>query len=136
MSNVPDYASGTKPTWRDTYGWPLGVLGQLAAGAAGTYLYSIVRQQNFVAPFLVGVCVGFGGRAVSNKGGPVLAVLAAGVALGGSVVGEWMGAPFLANPSLRYFVKHVHTLPHLTIGLHVAGALVAGWIAWAAPKRG
>lgn len=119
--------------WRDRYGWPLGVFGQMLAATIGALAYALVRQQGYSAPFLVGILTGFGGRALSNKAGPIVGGLAFVLALAGSLAGEWLGG--FPNLPLPDFLRLVPTVPLRVLILHVLGAIIGAWIAWSAPPR-
>lgn len=105
----------------------LGLVGGAAGGILGYFLFFLIARQGFYAIALPGALVGLGCGAMSGRSSTVLGIVSAVAGLLLGIVTEWRFAPFIADKSLLYFVKHLHTLPSVTQILILAGVFLAFW---------
>ncbi len=107
--------------------WPLGVIGAVAGGAVGYFVFFMLAEQGFYALVLVGAGPGLGGglllRGKSIGFGAACGFL--GVLLG--LFTEWRFAPFIADPSFSYFITHPHNLQIVTLIMIAIGGLCGFW---------
>ena len=86
--------------------WPLGVIGAVAGGGVGYFVFFLLAGQGLYALVLVSAGPGLGGglllKGKSIGFGIVCGIL--GVLLG--LFTEWRFAPFIADPSFTYFITH------------------------------
>ncbi|HMP02342.1 MAG TPA: hypothetical protein PKD86_11040 [Gemmatales bacterium] len=100
------------------------LVGAAAGGALGYLGFFWILSQGFYALVLPGGLLGLGAGVVrtSSRWLPFLCAAAA-VALG--LFTEWRYRPFVADPSLGYFVAHLHHLQPVTLLLVALGGAVA-----------
>lgn len=106
----------------------LGIGGGILGGAVGYLLFFWIVEQGFYAMVLPGAMVGIACGAVSRR-----RCVGLGVFCGvfGVVVGlftEWRFAPFAADHSLGYFVRHIHQLRPITLIMIAVGAALSLWL--------
>ena len=110
--------------------WPLGLVGAVAGGILGYFLFFWLVQHRLYAMILPGAAVGLGGglllRGKSNLFGALCGV--SGLCLG--LFTEWKFAPFIDDPSFVYFITHLHKLDScaVTLIMIAAGGLIAFWL--------
>ena len=102
----------------------LGLLGATIGGGVGYFAFFWVARQGFYAlilpPALLGLTAGYFARCRSTPLAIVCAL--AGLALG--LYTEWRFAPFRADPSLPYFLTHVHQLKPFTLLMLALGVFM------------
>src|SRR5438046_2520120 len=88
----------------------LGLLGEAAGGCLGYFAFFWIARQGLYALILPPALLGFGAGICARQRSSVLAIIsgAAGLALG--LIIEWRFAPFIADASFGYFIKHLHQL--------------------------
>lgn len=97
--------------------------GAAVGGLLGYFLFFMLAKQGFYALAVPGAFVGFGAGVVKNNSLAVAVVSGiAATALG--IFTEFHFAPFVADPSLGYFVTHLHQLQPVTwIMIAIGGAI-------------
>lgn len=109
----------------------LGLIGAVAGGALGFFLFGWALRQGFYAMILPGGLLGIGCALLSWKPSVPRGIACGIAALGLGFFTEWWWyRPFGADRSLSYFLAHIGQLDasgitYLMIGL---GALIAVWI--------
>ncbi|MBC8115531.1 MAG: hypothetical protein H7062_14190 [Candidatus Saccharimonas sp.] len=102
----------------------LGLLGAAIGGCVGYFAFFWAAGQGFYAlilpPALLGLTAGYFARCRSTPLAIVCAL--AGLALG--LYTEWRFAPFRADPSLPYFLTHVHQLKPFTLLMLALGVFM------------
>jgi hypothetical protein len=92
-----------------------GLIGAAAGGCLGYFAFFWIARQGLYAllvpPALLGLVAGLCARDRS----PVLAITCGIAGLGLGLFTEWRFAPFYADGSLNYFIKHVHQLKPYTM---------------------
>ncbi len=115
--------------------WPLGLVGAVAGGVAGYFVFLWIAQQGFYALVLPGAAVGLGCAVLSRGESRTLGVVCAVLSLPLGLFAEWRFAPFIANDSLGYFLAHVYELQWITIIMIALGALFAYWLGKGSNRR-
>ena len=108
--------------------WPLGVVGAVLGGVAGYFVFFWIVGQGFYALILPGATVGLGCGALSRGRSHALGVVCGLLAVLVGLLAEWRLAPFAADESLGYFLKHLHQLQPITIIMIAVGAVLAYWM--------
>lgn len=103
----------------------LGVIGAIVGGVVGYYAFFWIASQGFYALILPTALVGIVAGFCSSERSELLAALCsvAGLALGLFI--EWKFAPFKADDSLSYFIKHVHELTPVTLIMLAVGTFLS-----------
>ena len=117
-------------SWNEVLAYPLACAGAMAGAGVGGFLAALASHAGFYAIILVGVLAGFGAVLVGRKRDVVIGIMAAVIALVGSLLTEWWLYPFVADDSLGYFVQHIGSLPAFSLLVHGLGAGCAGCIGW------
>jgi hypothetical protein len=106
-----------------------GLGGAVAGGAIGYFAFIWIARQGFYALMLPGALAGVGASLfVSNRSVP-RAALCGVFALGLGLFAEWRFAPFVKDPSLAYFLAHVHQLQPFSQLMIAAGGVLGYWLA-------
>jgi hypothetical protein len=102
----------------------LGVIGAIVGGVVGYYAFFWIASQGFYALILPTALVGIVAGFCSSERSESLAALCAvaGLALGLFI--EWKFAPFKADGSLSYFIKHIHELTPVTLIMLAVGTFL------------
>ena len=104
----------------------------IAAGVIGAGLVWFpalwIMQKGLLSTFLIGAVAGIGGRWGLGRNHRGLAILAASVAFGTSMVCHWRFAPFQSNSSLGYFIIHMFDLGWKVWGDLIVGTCLAFYI--------
>ena len=102
----------------------LGLLGAAIGGGVGYFAFFWAARQGFYAlvlpPALLGLTAGYFARCRSTP----LAIVCALVGLALGLYTEWRFAPFRADPSLPYFLTHVHQLKPFTLLMLALGVFM------------
>jgi hypothetical protein len=97
-----------------------GIGGAVVGAALGVLLYWVFLRRGIVVPLLAPGLTGLGaGLAVGRRAWGVGAIAAA-LAVVTAVLTDAVLLPFVADPSILYFLAHLHQLPPF----HLAGAPV------------
>jgi hypothetical protein len=110
--------------------------GAAVGGAIGVAAYWLMLRSAYCMPGVAGIGLALGvstaARSRSIVWGLVTAVLAAVL----SVAADWWFRPFLDDPSLSFYLRHLHDLSSLTlVSLLVAPVLGFYFGRGRAPKR-
>lgn len=106
-----------------------GLAGALAGGALGFFAFIWIARQGFYALMLPGALAGAGASLFAKDRSVLRGVLCGVFALGLGLFSEWRFAPFIRDPSLGYFLCHVHELRPITQLMIVAGGFFGYWLA-------
>jgi len=87
--------------------WPLGLLGALGGGSLGYFAFGYLVEQGFYAIVLPGALAGIGAGALSGGKSKPLGVVCGLLAIVLGIVTEWRFAPFVADESFSFFVRHL-----------------------------
>ncbi len=92
--------------------WPLGVVGAVAGGVAGYFVFLWAGQQGFYAIVVPGAAVGLGCAALAKGESRGLGILCALLAVAAGLFSEWkISLDDDGNPaSLGYFLAHLNEL--------------------------
>ena len=99
----------------------LGLVGALAGGALGYLGFVLALRSGFYALMLPGGLIGLGGGWLVKDRSPLRATLCGIFAAALGLFAEWRNFPFVADPSLGYFVTHLQQLRGLTLIMLAAG---------------
>jgi hypothetical protein len=102
----------------------LPLLSALLAGILGILATTFLAHHGLYAMILPGGLVGIGASLLRPKS-RLLPFLTAPYALAISLFTEWHIRPFLADPSLPYFLTHLPNLTSITLLMITAGTLLA-----------
>ncbi len=116
--------------------WPLGVVGAVAGGVAGYFVFLWAGQQGFYAIVVPGAAVGLGCAALAKGESRGLGILCALLAVAAGLFSEWkISLDDDGNPaSLGYFLAHLNELQPLTLILIALGAAFAYWLGKGQPR--
>jgi hypothetical protein len=104
-----------------------GMAGAVAGGVIGYFLFRLLYKNGLYGIMIPGALLGLGaGLAARGKSAP-LGILCAVAAVGLGILSEWTIGPFKKDPSLAFFVTHVHHLPAVKLMLMALGAACAYW---------
>lgn len=99
----------------------LGLLGAVLGGLAGHFLFLWIVTQGFYAVALPGLLVGLGGGWLGRQRSWLLAGLCGLLGLAAGIISEWRAFPFIADPSLGYFLTHLPDLKMITLIMILLG---------------
>ena len=107
----------------------LGLVGAVAGGALGFFLFGWALRQGFYAMILPGGLLGIGCALLSRHPSVPRGIACGVAALGLGVFTEWWYRPFGADKSLSYFLAHIGQLdaPGITYLMIGLGTLIAAW---------
>jgi hypothetical protein len=106
----------------------VGLLGAAAGGLLGFFAFLWIVRQGFYALMLPGALAGWGGGLWVRDRSPVRATLCGAFGLAWGILAEWKWAPFIKDPSLTYFLGHLHDLRPLTLLMILAGGAFGYWL--------
>lgn len=106
----------------------LEVVGALAGGFLGYLLFGWIVSQGFYAMMIPGALLGVGAGLFASDPSPTRGALCALAAVFVGLLAEWNHFPFVADPSLRYFLGHLTELKGLTLLLIALGAGLAYYL--------
>ena len=99
----------------------------LLGGAVGFIGFQWLTSQGFYALVLPGGLLGLAAGLPRNRS-LVVAIACGILALLLGLFAEWRFAPFKVDPSLGYFLTHVHQLRPLTMLMTAVGAAMGFWV--------
>jgi hypothetical protein len=119
--------SGAKP--RPMVSLLCGLAGGTVGGIAGYFAFVGIRALRWdLDPLLLpGALVGLGCGGMTGRRSIAIGLLCAVAGLGAGIWTEWKTAPFMADPSLGFFIGHLGDLPMRTKVQLVFGMLFAFW---------
>ncbi len=103
----------------------LGLLGAAVGGTIGYFAFFWIASTGFYALVVPGGLLGIVAGLFARRRCPPLAIICAIAALLLGLFTEWRFRPFVADPSLPYFLTHLHQLTLVTIIMVVLGVIVA-----------
>ena len=107
--------------------WLLGLVGGVAGGVAGYFVFFELVHLGLYALVLPGAAIGLGCGALSRGKSIALGVVCGLFGAGLGIFTEWHFWPFAADESFGFFLAHLHQLPPVTLVLIGLGALFAFW---------
>lgn len=111
----------------DSVSFVRGVVGAVLGAVAGFFVFGWAFSQGFYAMMLPGAGAGFGAYLSMRRRSRAVAVVCAVIGLLAGLFTEWKNRPFAVDPSLGYFLAHVHHLRPFTLILIALGAGFAFW---------
>ncbi|MCE9544377.1 MAG: hypothetical protein K8T25_02485 [Planctomycetia bacterium] len=114
---------------RNIIGSLCGLAGGIVGAVLGYFVFRWIAGQGFYALAVPGTLLGLGWGLASRHRSNFDAAICGILALGLGVFSEWKFAPFIADGSFSFFLKHLHQLKPITwimIGVGVAAAVWLG----------
>jgi hypothetical protein len=108
--------------------WVFPILGAVVGGVVGYLGFFWIAGQGFYGLMLPGAGIGLGAGAVASHKSVTFGTLCGVAAILLGLLTEWRFAPFTADPSLSYFVCHLHHLQPITLIEVVVGGAFAFWL--------
>ena len=107
-----------------------GLVGAMAGGLIGYFVFGWLLRQGFYAVALPGVLLGVGCGLLQRRGTLPLSIFCglAGLLLG--IFAEWNHRPFIKDDTFGYFVTHLHELRPFTLLMLILGGAGGFWFAW------
>jgi hypothetical protein len=106
-----------------------GPAGAVAGGLLGYFAFVWIARQGFYALMLPGVLAGAGASLFVTDRSVARGALCGVFALGLGLFAEWRFAPFIKDPSLGYFLVHLHQLQPITLLMIAVGGVLGCWLA-------
>jgi hypothetical protein len=103
------------------------LLGAIAGGVAGYFLFFWITRQGFYALVLPGGLLGLG-AGIFRCRSTSIAVACGCLALALGLFTEWRFAPFVTDGRFTYFLLHIHQLKPITLLMIAAGAFIGFWV--------
>src|ERR1051326_1251307 len=103
--------------------FPLAIVGGVAAGAGGYFIFGWLARQGFYAVALPGALLGAGWGLLARRRSLPVSTVCSLAALGLGIFAEWDHFPFIADSSFGYFLAHLHLLPPVKILMIVLGGV-------------
>jgi len=123
----PFEVKGAPPPPVNWLAFARGFAGAVVGAIAGYFLFYWLYKNGLYAimvpGMLLGLAAGWAARGKSSTLGIVCAIAA--VAVG--IYSEWTIGPFKKDPSLPFFITHVHHLPVVKLLMMGLGAAAAYW---------
>lgn len=112
-----------------TYSNILGSVGAVVCGVVGYLIFRALWNVGLYGLLLPGAFLGLGCNLLARHRSTIRGLLCALVAVALGLLSEWSVAPFQADPSLGYFLRHLDQLDRgwSTLGLIALGAGFAFW---------
>jgi hypothetical protein len=127
MSDV-DLSPATRPIKPvDLLLYVRGLAGAAAGGLLGYFLFRWLYANGLYGLMIPGALLGLGAGLAARGKSVALGLIcaAAGLALG--IYSEWSIGRFKQDPSLLFFITHVHHLPKVKLLMLALGSLAAYW---------
>lgn len=105
-----------------------GVIGAIVGGIVGTIVFVWLARQGLYALVLPGAMLGLGCAILLKRGSNIAGILCGLAALPLGLFCEWKILPFVKDPSLSYFVTHLHDLRPVTWIMVGIGVAFAYWL--------
>jgi hypothetical protein len=107
-----------------------GVIGALVGGAVGFIVFVWLARQGLYALVLPGAMVGLGCAVLLQRSSNLAGILCGLAAVPLCLFCQWKILPFRDDPSLAYFVTHLHELDRPTVTWIMVGisAAFAYWL--------
>ena len=106
----------------------LGLTGAVIGGALGYYIFMWIVDQGFYGLMIPGALLGLGCSLLSQHRSHFRGIICAAAACLLGLYSEWKFAPFKADDSFGYFLRHAGDLKPITEGMIVLGAFFAYWL--------
>ncbi|TWT76892.1 hypothetical protein Pla123a_23160 [Posidoniimonas polymericola] len=103
--------------------------GAIGGAVAGAVVFILLARAGLHAGMLMGAGAGWGVQLAVRDRNLATGVIALVAGLVASVLAEWYALPFMADPSLPFFLAHLHQINFIHLLLLGAG-VVAGFF-WA-----
>lgn len=103
------------------------LVGAAVGGTIGYFAFFWMLSQGLYGLVIPGGLLGFGAGWVRG-GSTIMAVLCGLAGLILSLFCEWHGRPFIKDPSLGYFLSHLHELLPMTMLMIAVGTIIAFWL--------
>jgi hypothetical protein len=103
------------------------LLGGVLGGILGYYAFFWIARQGFYVIALPGTLLGAGCGLFSRDNSLVRGIICGVAGLGLGIYTEWSWGPFKEDPSLVFFLTHLHLNPLITLLLIALGAVLAFW---------
>jgi hypothetical protein len=127
MSGMPFESSPAPAKSVDPLVIARGLAGGIAGGIAGYFLFRWLYFNGFYGIMVVGAALGLGaGWAARGKSVP-LGIICAVAAIALSIYCEWSIGRFKQDPSLLFFITHLHHLPVIKLLMMGLGVVFAYW---------
>jgi hypothetical protein len=91
-----------------------GIAGAVVGGLVGYWLFFWIVKQGFYGLVLPPAMLGLAAGACAGRKSHLLAVICAVAGFGLALFAEWRFEPFIADPSLAYFLTHLPALRPVT----------------------
>jgi hypothetical protein len=104
-----------------------GLAGAVVGGAIGYFAFAFLLKQGLYSLVLPGFLMGMACGWASGRKSQPLGIACAVTALALSLLAEWQCRPFAADPSLGFFITHLHWLRPVTWLMLVLGVVTAYW---------
>jgi len=112
-----------------------GCAGAAVGGVIGWLLFFWIARQGFYMLALPGGLLGIGASLATKRASLPLAIVTGIAATVLGVLAEWRFAPFRVDPSLGYFLAHLHQLQPLALIMIALGASVGFWMPFRGGRR-
>ena len=99
----------------------------LVGGIAGHFLFGWILQYDYYGMVLPGGLMGLA-AGIPRKGSLPIAIVCGVAALFAGLLTEWRHYEFVADPSLGYFLTHIHQKSPVKLLMIGAGALIGFWV--------
>jgi hypothetical protein len=101
--------------------------GAVAGAVAGYFVFYWLYKNGFYAIMLPGLAMGMAAGWAAGGKSPALGIVCAVAAIAVGVYSEWTIGPFKKDPSLTFFITHVHHLPVVKLVFIGLGSAAAFW---------
>jgi hypothetical protein len=111
-----------------------GIAGGIVGGVVGFFVFQWLARRGLYGMMIPGAAVGLGAGLAARGRSQALGILCLIAAVCLAVVAEWHRAPFKNDPSLIYFLTHLHRLDNLPVKA-IMGAVGAAFAYWLGQGR-
>lgn len=113
---------------RDIIGSLCGLAGGIVGAVLGYFVFHWIAGQGFYALAIPGTMLGLGWGLAARHRSYLDATICGILALGIGIFSEWKFAPFIADNSFGFFLKHLHQLKPITWIMIGIGVVAAVWL--------